>query len=124
MSVGPARATATLRMMLAENVKLIFGTDTSSNEGVGNPPGLNGRLELARWVEAGVPLSRILRAATLDNAIAFGLSADRGTIEVGKRADLLLLKRNPLETIDAYGAIETVLVNGNLCSRDSLLPAN
>jgi imidazolonepropionase-like amidohydrolase len=124
MSVGPARATATLRMMLAENVKLVFGTDTPSNEGIGNPPGLNGRLELTHWVKAGVPLSRILRAATLDNAVAFGLSADRGTIEVGKRADLLLLKRNPLETSDAYDAIETVFVNGKPNSRESLLPAN
>jgi len=124
MSVGPARATATLRMMLAKNVKLLFGTDTPSNEGFGNPPGLNGRLELARWVEANVPLSRILRAATLENAVAFGLSNDRGTIEVGKRADLLLLKRNPLETIDAYDAIETVFVNGNPNARQSLLPAN
>jgi imidazolonepropionase-like amidohydrolase len=76
ISIGPTRATATLRMMLAENVKLLFGTDTPSNEGFGNPPGLNGRLELARWVEAGVPLSSILRAATLDNAVAFGLSPD------------------------------------------------
>ena len=124
MSVGPTRATATLRMMLAENVKLLFGTDTPSNEGIGNPPGLNGRLELARWVEAGVPFSRIFRAATLDNAVAFGLSADRGTIEVGKRADLLLLKRNPLETSDAYDAIEIVFVNGKPNSRESLLPAN
>jgi imidazolonepropionase-like amidohydrolase len=124
MSVGPARATATLRLMLAEKVKLLFGTDTPSNEGIGKPPGLNGRLELDRWAEAGVPLSRILRAATLDNAVAFGLSADRGTIEVGKRADLLLLKRNPLETSDAYDAIETVFVNGKPNSRESLLPAN
>jgi len=124
MSVGPARATATLRLMLAEKVKLLFGTDTPSNEGIGNPPGLNGRLELDRWAEAGVPLSRILRAATLDNAVAFRLSADRGTIEVGKRADLLLLKRNPLETSDAYDAIETVFVNGKPNSRESLLPAN
>jgi imidazolonepropionase-like amidohydrolase len=124
MSVGPARATATLRLMLAEKVKLLFGTDTPSNEGIGNPLGLNGRLELDRWAEAGVPLSRILRAATLDNAVAFGLSADRGTIEVGKRADLLLLKRNPLETSDAYDVIETVFVNGKPNSRESLLPAN
>jgi cytosine/adenosine deaminase-related metal-dependent hydrolase len=38
-------------------------------------------LELGHWAEAGIPLSRILRAATADNAAAFGMS-DRGTIEV------------------------------------------
>ena len=33
----------------------------------------------------------ILRAATLDNANAFGLARELGSIEVGKRADLVLL---------------------------------
>jgi len=122
MSVGAKRASATLRMMVAENVKLLFGTDTPSNEGIGNPPGLNGRLELNHWVEAGVPLLRILRAATIDNAIAFGLS-DRGTIEVGKRADLLLLRENPLNNVAAYDSIETIILNGEPLSRGSLLPS-
>jgi imidazolonepropionase-like amidohydrolase len=121
MAVGPARVTATLRMMLAENVKLLFGTDTPANEGIGNPPGLNGRLEMSHWAEAGVPLSRMLRAATLDNAAAFGMS-DRGTIEVGKRADLLLLRKDPLKTIAAYDSIETVFLNGTALPRASLLP--
>jgi hypothetical protein len=121
MSIGPQRASATLRMMVAENVKLLFGTDTPSNESIGNPPGLNGRLELGRWVEAGVPLREILRAATLDNAVAFRLP-DRGTIEPGKRADLLLLRENPLKTIAAYDSIDSIFLNGELLRRTSLLP--
>jgi imidazolonepropionase-like amidohydrolase len=123
MSVGPKRATATVRMMATENVRLLFGTDTPSNEGIGNPPGLNGRLELGHWAEAGIPLSRILRAATLNNAITFGLS-DRGTVEVGKRADLLLLREDPLKTVAAYDSIETIFLNGNPLPRASLLPTN
>ena len=107
--------------MKMENVKLIFGTDTPSNEGIGNPPGLNGRLELSHWSDAGVPLSKILRAATIDNAATFGMS-DRGTIEVGKRADLLLLRENPLKTIAAYDKIETIFPNGEPLRRTSLLP--
>jgi imidazolonepropionase-like amidohydrolase len=122
MSIGPTRATSSLRMMVGAKVKLLFGSDTPSNAGIGNPPGLNGRWELTRWSEAGVPLSQILRAATLDNAIAFGLSPDLGTIEVGKRADLLLLRANPLQTITAYDAIDAVFVGGIPVSRSSLLP--
>ena len=121
MSIAAQRASATLRIMVAENVKLLFGTDTPSNEGIGNPPGLNGRLELGRWVEAGVPLQKILRAATLDNAIAFRLS-DRGTIEPGKRADLLLLRENPLKSIAAYDSIDSIFLGGQLLPRTSLLP--
>jgi imidazolonepropionase-like amidohydrolase len=124
MAVAPARATATLRIMSADHVRLLFGTDTPSNEGIGNPPGLNGRLELGRWLDAGVPLARILQAATLDNAAAFGLSSDRGTIEVGKRADLLLLHANPLRSINAYDEIETVILGGKVIARGSLLPSD
>ena len=109
--------------MNADGVKLLFGSDTPSNQGIGNPPGLNGRLEMSRWADAGVPLSKILRAATLDNAVAFGLN-DRGTIEVGKRADLLLLDADPLKSIAAYDAIDTVVLNGEPLPHAALLPVN
>jgi len=125
MSIAPARVTATLRIMLEEKAKLLLGSDTPSGDGgIGNPPGLNGRLELSRWAEAGVPLATILRAATLDNAVVFGLSKDLGTIEVGKRADLLFLRADPLQSLAAYDAIDTVFLNGNPLPRASLLPAN
>ncbi len=122
IAIPCARATATLRVMVADGVKLLFGTDTPSNLGIGNPPGLNGRRELTRWAEAGVPLPRILRAATLDNAVAFGLATDVGTVEVGKRADLLLVGANPLDTVTAYDRIETVYLSGRPLARASLLP--
>ena len=123
MSIPTKRATATLRIMVADHVKLLFGSDTPSNQGIGNPPGLNGRLELSRWAEAGVPLAEILRAATLDNANVLGMK-DRGTIEVGKRADLLLLAADPLKTIAAYDTIETVFLNGQPLPHAALLPRN
>ena len=125
MSIAPARVTSTLRLMLQEKVQLLFGSDTPSGDGgIGNPPGLNERLELSRWAEAGVPLSTILRAATLDNAVAFGLSKDLGTIEVGKRADLLLLRANPLQSVAAYDSIDSIILNGTPLPRAPLLPAN
>jgi imidazolonepropionase-like amidohydrolase len=65
----------------------------------GNERGLNGRVELQNWADAGAPLTLILRTATLDNAVALGLSHELGSIEVGKRADLLLLKENPLTSL-------------------------
>ena len=110
--------------MSTQHVPLIFGSDTPSGEGVGNPPGLNGRLELQQWAEAGIPLSRILRAATLDNAEAFGLGRELGSIEVGKRADLVLLAENPLESLAAYDSIDTVFLNGEPITRARLLPGN
>jgi imidazolonepropionase-like amidohydrolase len=120
MATAPERAARTLRIMTERKVRLLFGSDTPSNEGIGNPPGLNGRFELQRWFEAGVPLPEILRAATLDNAAAFGLARDLGTIEVGKRADLLLLRADPLRSIDAWSTIETVFLDGRPIPRESL----
>lgn len=83
------RTHATFRIMLQDRVHLLFGSDTPAGDGFGNPPGLNGRLELQDWADAGAPLPLILRAATLDNAIALGLSHELGSIEIGKRADLV-----------------------------------
>jgi imidazolonepropionase-like amidohydrolase len=114
------RTRATFNTMLKEHVPLIFGSDTPGVDGFGNPPGLNGRLELQNWADAGAELSLILRAATLDNATALGLSHDLGSIEIGKRADLLLLKENPLANISAYDSIETIFLNGEPIAREAL----
>jgi imidazolonepropionase-like amidohydrolase len=124
IAAANARVLATTRLMSAAHVRLLFGSDTPSGEGVGNPPGLNGRLELQQWADAGIPLLQILRAATIDNANAFGLARDLGTIEVGKRADLVLLGHNPLETVAAYDSIDTIFVNGEPVPRAQLLPVN
>lgn len=114
------RTRATFKIMLHERVPVIFGSDTPGVDGFGNPPGLNGRLELQNWADAGAPLALILRAATLDNAGALGLSHELGSIEVGKRADLLLLKENPLTNVAAYDSIETIFLNGEPIARGEL----
>jgi imidazolonepropionase-like amidohydrolase len=69
-------------------------------------------------------MRRLLRAATLDNAMALGLSHEPGSIEVGKRADLLLLKENPLANVSAYDSIETIFLNGEAIGREALLAHN
>jgi imidazolonepropionase-like amidohydrolase len=99
-----------------------MGSDTPAGDGFGNPPGLNGRLELQGWADAGAPLPLLLRAATLDNAAVLGQSHELGSIEVGKRADLLLLKENPLANVSAYDSIETVFLDGQAIAREALRP--
>jgi imidazolonepropionase-like amidohydrolase len=124
LPVAIERTRATFKLMLQDHVLLLFGSDTPAGDGFGNPPGLNGRLELQDWADAGAPLSVILRAATLDNAITMGLSHEIGSLEVGKRADLLLLKENPLASVSAYDSIETIFLNGEPIARDSLRSLN
>jgi imidazolonepropionase-like amidohydrolase len=124
LNVAIERTQATFKLMLRDHVPLIFGSDTPGVDGFGNPPGLNGRLELQNWADAGAPLSLILRAATLDNATALGLSHELGSIEVGKRADLLLLKENPLLNVSAYDSIEKIFLNGEAIAREALRAPN
>jgi len=101
--------------------RLLLGTDTAvGGFGWGTPPGLGGYLEMSAWANAGIPLETIFRAATLDNARAFGLADQLGTIEPGKRADLLLLAENPLSDASAYDTIEIVIVGGNAVDRRAL----
>ena len=100
--------------------RLLFGSDTPSGPTYANPPGLNGRLEMDLWVAAGQTPSAILRAATLDNARAFGITADYGTVAVGKVANLLLLTDDPRRSVTAWDTIETVFVHGKASARRDL----
>ena len=115
-----ARVTATLRHFAANDGHLLFGSDTPSDPTFANPPGLNGRFEMNNWLAAGISPAQIFEAATIDNAVFFGLDDELGSIEIGKRADLLLLRANPLEAVEAYDAIDYVILGGNPIARDAL----
>ncbi|MGB0514788.1 MAG: amidohydrolase family protein, partial [Wenzhouxiangellaceae bacterium] len=52
--------------------------------------------ELELLQEAGFHPLEVLRAATLDGAEALGLDDEIGSVEIGKRADLVVVKENPL----------------------------
>ncbi len=106
---------------LAEiNAKILFGSDTPSSPTYANPPGLNGLLEIELLSDAGLTPRKILEAATLDNARAFHLEDDVGTIEVGKLANLLLLTSDPLQSASAWAEIETVIIGGVPVERSEL----
>ena len=105
------------RYLAESGGRLLFGSDTPATGSYGNLPGLNGRLEMTRWIGAGVSEAQLLRALTIENARAFGLENEIGTIEEGKVAHLLLLRGNPLESVDAYDTIEIVFLAGRPMER-------
>jgi imidazolonepropionase-like amidohydrolase len=100
--------------------RLLFGTDTPSAPTYANPPGLNGWLEMQNWMEAGVTPLQLFQAATIENARALNLDREIGTVEVGKRANLLLLKEDPRQTIAAWRGIEKVILGGKALDPASL----
>ena len=74
--------------------------------------------ELAAYVQAGLRPYDALRTATVNPAKFLGVAADWGTIEPGKRADLLLLEANPLDDITNTSRIDAVIVGGRVLTRD------
>jgi imidazolonepropionase-like amidohydrolase len=120
LTVREAAYAPVLSRLVANDALFLFGSDSPATSSCGNLPGLNSRLEMHHWLAAGVSLRRMFGALTLDNARAFGLDRGRGTVEVGKRADLLLLRANPLASVHAYDTIETVIQAGVPVERTSL----
>lgn len=106
-----ARATAYLGWY---GGRLLFGTDTPSAPTYANPPGLNGWFEMQRLADAGLLPVQIFVAATLANARALQLDHEIGTVEVGKRANLLLLRQDPTRTIEAYRDIVKIVLGGRV----------
>jgi imidazolonepropionase-like amidohydrolase len=106
--------------LIARHGRILFGTDTPSAPTYANPPGLNGWLEMNRLLDAGETPAQIFKSATLTNALALKLDGDIGTVQVGKRANLLLLRQDPTLTIDAYSGIAKVILNGRVLDPSEL----
>ena len=118
---GPLRRVRQTTAYLAQkNANFTFGTDTPSGPTYGNLPGLNGYLEMQQLHNAGLSLTQIFQAATINNARKLKLDSQLGTIEAGKAASLLLLSKSPLDSIDAYDSISTIFVHGHPIARATL----
>jgi imidazolonepropionase-like amidohydrolase len=100
--------------LAARHGRILFGTDTPSAPTYANPPGLNGWLEMQQLLDVGETAAQIFKSATLTNALALKLDREIGTVEVGKRANLLLLRQDPTQTIDAYAGIVKVILGGRI----------
>lgn len=88
--------------------------------GHGQLQGLGYHWELWSIQSGGMSTHDALRAATILGAEAIGLSADLGSIEPGKLADLVVLEKNPLETIRNTTTIKYVMKNGRLYDGNTL----
>lgn len=95
---------------IREDALLLAGTDAGD---LFVPPGASLHDELALLVEAGMSEMRALRAATADATAVLGLS-ERGAIRKGAKADLVILRSDPLQDIRNTRDIESVIVSGNL----------
>lgn len=97
------------RRLREAGVPVVVGTDAGAclarfDEAV--------HLELELLVDAGWSPVEAIAAGTLGAAAAIGRAHDRGSIEPGKLADLLVVRGDPTRTISDIRAVEQVFVGG------------
>jgi len=76
--------------------------------------------ELEEMVKAGLSPAEALKTATLNAAIHLDLEEEYGSIEVGKKADLIILNKNPLDNIEYTRDISAVIQNGRLYNSENI----
>ena len=98
-------------------VPMMAGTDAM------NPycfPGFSLHDELSLLVESGVTPLGALQMATINPAKFLGRTAEMGTVEPGKAADLVLLAADPLKDIHNTTQIQAVWLKGKYYDRAAL----
>ncbi len=91
-----------------EGVKIAFGTDTGVS-----PHGRNAE-EFALMVRNGMPPADAIRSATVDAAELLGVSANAGTIEPGKDADIIAVDGDPITNIRLLENVGFVMKHGRV----------
>lgn len=117
-SVG--RGKRALKYVADFNGNVLFGSGTGETGSFINMPGLNGFREIVSMAKSETTPDVLFKAVTINTAKAFGLEKSLGSVEVGKKANLLLLKENPLNNVKAYEQIEVIIIGGQHIERAGL----
>lgn len=110
------RQLALVKHLHDRGVRILAGSDLCGQAFIYPGIGLHEELELL--VDAGLSTAEALRAATIGPATYFGEQTDRGSISVGKQADLVILSDDPLGSIRNTRSIQAVLHRGVLVGQD------
>jgi imidazolonepropionase-like amidohydrolase len=105
----------------AHRAGVIIALGTDSGPDNLNFPGFSAHVEMQLLAEAGLTPMEVIVAATRRGAELLRLADDFGTLEPGKRADMLILAANPLEDIRNTRSLEVVISEGRVVDRDALL---
>jgi imidazolonepropionase-like amidohydrolase len=97
-----------LRKAYPRGVKIAFGTDAGVSKHGRNAG------EFRLMVKHGMPASAAIKAATVNAADLLGLAGEVGSLEPGKRADLIAVSGNPLKDITILEKVTFVMKDGKV----------
>jgi imidazolonepropionase-like amidohydrolase len=109
---------ANLKKLYTAGVNIAAGTDAGN---IGTMHASSYLQELEAMQEAGLTVPDILKTATINVARGFGREASWGSIEKGKKADMVLLSKNPLTALQHLNSIEMIFKDGKRLMPDSIL---
>jgi imidazolonepropionase-like amidohydrolase len=95
-----------LELAYARGVKIAFGTDAGVSKHGRNAD------EFELMVKHGMPAAAAIKAATLNAADLLGIAAEVGSIEPGKRADLIAVAGDPLSDVTVLKSVSFVMKDG------------
>jgi imidazolonepropionase-like amidohydrolase len=98
-----------LKELHEAGARIALGTDSPQSFSV---PGFSIHHEMPIMVACGFTPFEVLQSGTRAPAEYFGELAEFGTVEVGKRADLILLEANPLKDVGNISHRTGVMVRG------------
>lgn len=106
-----------VKKLFDAGVLLATGTD-APYPGVFQGEGLHHELEL--MVDAGLTPLQAIRAATYDAARVMKAEADWGSLQAGRRANMVIVNGKPAEHVSDTQKIETVILDGKVLDRPAL----
>lgn len=108
-----------------ENVRKLSEAAAQIGVASDNPPyqrfGVSLQRELELLVEAGIPAEKVLKMASLGAAISLKADDRWGSLEVGKRADILICEGKPWEDISDIKKIKYLIQEGRLVIKKGAL---
>lgn len=102
-----AKEVAIVGALHRAGIPVVAGTDQTV-------PGYSLHREIELYVQAGFTPMEAIQAATIVPARVMGMEKQSGTVEKGKRGDLILINGNPLEDIHNTRNVEYVITNGTV----------
>jgi imidazolonepropionase-like amidohydrolase len=107
-----------IKKMADAGITLVAGTDAGN---IGTQHASSYITELKDMKSAGMSNWQIIQSATINEAKIFNKENSTGSIAVGKKADMILLDANPVDSLDNLTKIALVFHKGAIIDPDTLI---